>query len=699
MLLYFISCSALNYQKFMSLKAPIAKKIAHVHDKHGHQRIDNYHWMTQRDAPEVMDYLKSENAYYEKVTEHTNEMKEQLFEEIKGRIKEDDESVPYLLNGYWYISKMKTGESYPYYYRRKDGEEKEELLFNVNEMAIGHDYYKLTSINISPNNKMLAYGIDTKGRREYTIFIKNLETGETLDQNLELTTGGSVWANDNETLFFTRKDPQTLRANKIFKYKIGAPATENELVFEEKDEIFNCFVYKTLSERFIMIKSSATLSDEVRFIDADFPDSTFKIVQERQDVMEYSVSHYQDSFYIMTNKDGATNFKVMKTAIETPEMENWQDFIAHDKEVLLEDFDLFEDYFVISDRFNGLNRIRIKAWDNTVDYFLPFENETYTAFTSANFQFQTKKLRYNYNSMTLPPSVIEFDMETREEVILKTQPIEDPNFNADDYQSERIWATAKDGVKVPISLVYKKDLIKEEGNPLLQYSYGSYGHTIDPYFSISRLSLLDRGFIFAIAHVRGGEYLGREWYEDGKMFSKRNTFTDFIACSEYLIQEKYTSASQLYASGGSAGGLLMGAIINMAPHLYNGILSAVPFVDVVTTMLDDSIPLTTGEYDEWGNPNNKDSYDYMLSYSPYDQVKEQDYPNMLVTTGYHDSQVQYWEPAKWVAKLREKKKDNNLLLFKTDLASGHSGASGRYDALKEVAIDFAFLLDLENRKG
>ena len=683
----------------MSLKAPIAKKIAHIHDKHGHQRIDNYHWMTERDAPEVLDYLKKENDYYEKVTEHTNDLKEQLFEEIKGRIKEDDESVPYLLNGYWYISKMKTGESYPYYYRRKDGEEKEELLFNVNDMANGHDYYKLTSINISPNNKMLAYGVDVKGRREYTIFIKNLETGETLDQELELTTGGSVWANDNETLFFTRKDPQTLRANKIFKYKVGDQAIENQLVFEEQDEIFNCFVYKTLSERFIMIKSSATLSDEVRFIDANFPDSTFKVIQERQDAMEYSVSHYQDSFYIMTNKDGATNFKVMKTAIETPEMENWQDFIAHDHDVLLEDFDLFEDYFVISDRFNGLNRIRIKAWDNTVDYFLPFDNETYTAFTSANFQFQTKKLRYNYNSMTMPPSVIEFDMETREEVILKTQPIEDPNFNAADYQSERIWATAKDGVKVPISLVYKKELIKEEGNPLLQYSYGSYGHTIDPYFSISRLSLLDRGFIFAIAHVRGGEYLGREWYENGKMFSKRNTFSDFIACSEHLIKENYTTASQLYASGGSAGGLLMGAIINMAPQLYNGILSAVPFVDVVTTMLDENIPLTTGEYDEWGNPNNKDSYDYMLSYSPYDQVKEQEYPNMLVTTGYHDSQVQYWEPAKWVAKLRELKKDNNLLLFKTDLASGHSGASGRYDALKEVAIDFAFLLDLQNKKG
>ncbi|PPK95702.1 oligopeptidase B [Nonlabens xylanidelens] len=685
-----------NFKIYMAHKAPIAKKISHVHDIHGHQRIDNYHWMTERDAPEVIDYLKKENDYYDASTAHTNQLKDDLFNEIKGRIKEDDESVPYLLNGYWYISKMETGESYPYYYRRKDGSEEQELLFNVNEMAVGNEYYKLTSMNISPDNKLVAYGVDTKGRREYTIYIKNLETGEIFENYLELTTGGSVWANDNKTLFFTRKDQQTLRANKIYKYQIGTPAASNQLIFEEKDEIFNCFVYKTMSERFIMIKSSATLSDEVRFIDADQPDSEFKLVQERLPEMEYSVSHYKDSFYIMTNKDEATNFKIMKTAIETPQMENWVDFIAHDPEVLLEDFDLFENYFVISDRFNGLNRIRIKAWDNTVDYFLPFNNETYTAFTSANFQFKTNKLRYNYNSMTTPPSVIEFDMETREEIVLKTQPIEDPNFNPDNYVSERVWATAVDGVKVPISLVYRKDKKNPDGNPLLQYGYGSYGSTIDPYFSISRLSLLDRGFVFAIAHIRGGEYLGREWYETGKMFEKRNTFTDFIACSKFLIEEKYTTSQHLYASGGSAGGLLMGAIINMAPGLYNGILSAVPFVDVVTTMLDDSIPLTTGEYDEWGNPNNKDSYEYMLSYSPYDQVIAQSYPNMLVTTGYHDSQVQYWEPAKWVAKLRELKKDDHLLLFKTDLSSGHSGASGRYDALKEVAIDFAFLLDLEN---
>ncbi|WP_298955225.1 S9 family peptidase [uncultured Nonlabens sp.] len=680
----------------MAHKAPIAKKISHVHDIHGHQRIDNYHWMTERDAPEVIDYLKKENDYYDASTAHTNQLKDNLFNEIKGRIKEDDESVPYLLNGYWYMSKMETGESYPYYYRRKDGSEEQELLFNVNEMAVGNEYYKLTSMNISPDNKLVAYGVDTKGRREYTIYIKNLETGEVFEDYLELTTGGSVWANDNKTLFFTRKDQKTLRADKIYKYQIGTPAASNRLVFEEKDEIFNCFVYKTMSERFIMIKSSATLSDEVRFIDADQPDSDFKLIQERLPEMEYSVSHYKDSFYIMTNKDEATNFKIMKTDIVTPQMENWVDFIAHDPEVLLEDFDLFENYFVISDRFNGLNRIRIKAWDNTVDYFLPFNNETYTAFTSANFQFKTNKLRYNYNSMTTPPSVMEFDMETREEIVLKTQPIEDPNFNPDNYVSERVWATAVDGVKVPISLVYRKDKKNPDGNPLLQYGYGSYGSTIDPYFSISRLSLLDRGFVFAIAHIRGGEYLGREWYETGKMFEKRNTFTDFIACSKFLIEEKYTTSQHLYASGGSAGGLLMGAIINMAPGLYNGILSAVPFVDVVTTMLDDSIPLTTGEYDEWGNPNNKDCYEYMLSYSPYDQVIAQSYPHMLVTTGYHDSQVQYWEPAKWVAKLRELKSDDNLLLFKTDLASGHSGASGRYDALKEITIDFAFLLDLEN---
>ncbi|MGB3591518.1 MAG: S9 family peptidase [Nonlabens sp.] len=676
-------------------KPPVAKKIPFIHDKHGHQRVDHYQWMAERDAPEVLSYLKSENDFYEASTAHTADLKESLFNEIKGRIKEDDESVPYLLNGYWYFTKMKKGDSYPYFYRRKDGTSSDELLFNVNELAAGHEFYKITSLNISPDNRYIAYGVDVVGRREYDIYIKDLQTGNLLQDRLEQTTGGSVWANDNRTLFYTRKDPVTLRADKIFSHTRGADSRSSKLIYKEIEEEFNCYVYKTLSERFIMIKSSSTLSDEVRFIDADRPESEFKIIQQRQQNLEYSVSHYEDKFYIMTNAYGATNFKVVITAITTPEIENWEDLVAHDPDILLEDIDIFKNYLVISDRFNGLNRIRIKSWDGTVDYFMPFDNETYTAYTSANFQYDTTKLRYTYNSLTLPPSVVEFDMETREQKILKSQTVQDDDFDPDNYTSERVWATAGDGEKIPISLVYRTDLKKDTGNPLLQYGYGSYGATIDPYFSISRLSLLNRGFVFAIAHIRGGEYLGRPWYESGKMFKKRNTFTDFIACSKFLIDNGYTTRASLYASGGSAGGLLVGAVMNIAPQLYRGVIAAVPFVDVVTTMLDDSIPLTTGEYDEWGNPNHKESYDYMLSYSPYDQVKLQDYPNLLVTTGYHDSQVQYWEPAKWVARLREFNNADTTILFKTDLSSGHSGASGRYDALKEVAIDFAFLLDLE----
>lgn len=680
----------------MEFKAPKAKKIPHVHEIHGHQRLDNYHWMKERDAPEVTSYLNEENDYYEKVTAHTADLKQSLFEEIKGRLKEDDESVPYLYNGYWYFTKMEKGESYPFYYRRKDGSEKVELLFNVNEMAKGHEFFKLSGVNVSPNNNLVAYGIDAVGRREYALFVKDLHTGEIHANSILGTTGSSVWANDNNTLFFVRKDPQTLRANKIFKYSLDQTGEKAQVVFEETEDTFNCFVYKTMSAKYIMIKSSSTLSDEIRYINADQPDSSFKLIQERQEEMEYSVSHYGEHFYIMTNKDEAFNFKVMRTAIETPQMENWVDMIPHDPKALLEDLDIFKDFMVVTDRFNGLNRIRIKSWDGTIDYFLPFSSETYTAYTSSNYQFDTEVFRYGYNSLTMPPSVIEFNMRTREETILKTQPIEDPNFDPENYASERVWATAKDGVKIPISLVYRKDLKRADGNPLLQYGYGSYGHTIDPYFSISRLSLLDRGFVFAISHIRGGEYLGREWYEQGKMFQKMNTFTDFIACSEYLLEHAFAKAGHLYASGGSAGGLLMGAIMNLAPQLYNGILSAVPFVDVVSTMLDDTIPLTTGEYDEWGNPNHKDSYEYMLSYSPYDQVRDQIYPNILVTTGYHDSQVQYWEPAKWVARLRDHHQGNQIILFKTDMTSGHSGASGRYDALKEVALEFAFLLDIEN---
>jgi len=678
------------------LQQPQAKQINHVHDKHGHKRVDPYHWMVARDTPEVISYLEEENAYYDSCTAHTNVLKDALFEEIKGRIKEDDESVPTLINGYWYYTKMKKGDSYPYYYRREDKDAaSEKLLFNVNDMATGHDFYKLSGMNVSLDNKLVAYGVDTTGRRQYTIYVKNLETNEVFNQTIALTTGGSVWANDNKTLFFTRKDEKTLRANKIFKYTLGQDPAQSELVFEEHDEIFNCHVYKTMSDQFIMIQSSSTLNDELRFVNANKVDAPFTMLQERTQELEYNVSHYKDHFYILTNKDGATNFKVMRTLVITPQAANWEDVIPHNPASLIEGLDIFEKYMVITDRFNGLNRIRIKSWDDTVDYFLPFDNETYTAHTGGNYQFDTVQLRYQYQSLTMPASVIEFNMDDRSSKVLKTQEVTDPHFNPANYTSERLWATTSDGVKIPLSVVYRKDRKCGDGNPLLQYGYGSYGHTVDPYFSVARLSLLDRGFIFVIAHIRGGEYLGRTWYETGKMFEKRNSFTDFITVSKFLIAQRYTTANQLYAAGGSAGGLLMGAVMNMAPQLYRGIMAAVPFVDVVTTMLDNTIPLTTGEYDEWGDPNHKESYDYMLSYSPYDQVTAQSYPNVLVTTGYHDSQVQYWEPAKWVARLRALKTDSNMLLFKTDMKSGHSGASGRYDSLKEVATEYAFLLDLE----
>lgn len=677
------------------MKSPVAKQIPHVHTAHNHERIDPYHWMTERDAPEVIDYLEQENAYYESMTQHTNGFKDALFEEIKSRIKEDDQSVPYQLNGYWYYTRMEQGKNYPIYCRKKESlTANEEILFDVNEMAHGFDYYKIGGMSVSPDNTMVVYGVDTIGRRDYTLYVKNLRTNNNINFEVANTTGRAVWSLDNNTLFFVRKDVQTLRAHQILKVKIDQTIREPELVYEEKDEKYNCSVGRTKSRDYIMIKSSSTLTDELRYIPANAPDSKFMVFQERTEGLEYGVMHYQDHFYILTNKDNATNFKIMKTPVGATQKENWVDVIPHDPDSLIEDFDVYEQFLVVADRFNGLNRIRIKRWDGTQDYFLPFDNETYTAYLGANYDFTSTKLRYGYNSLTTPASVLEYDLLTKQTEVLKVQEVQDNQFNANDYESERVWATASDGTRIPISLVYKKSLRKESGNPLLQYGYGSYGVTIDPYFSISRLSLLDRGFIYAIAHVRGGEYLGRDWYEKGKMFEKRNTFTDFIACSEYLIAQKYTTPDQLFASGGSAGGLLMGAIMNMAPHLYKGILSAVPFVDVVTTMLDDSIPLTTGEYDEWGNPNHKESYEYMLSYSPYDQVKPQDYPNLLVTTGYHDSQVQYWEPAKWVARLRELKTDQNVLLFKTDMKSGHSGASGRYDSLKEVALEYAFILDL-----
>ncbi|MDO6517997.1 S9 family peptidase [Zobellia uliginosa] len=679
-------------------KAPIAKKIPFTLEKHGDVRVDNYYWLSDKENPEVIAHLEAEKQYYDSLTAHTKPFQELLFNEMKSRIKEDDASVPYKQNGYWYITRYETGKEYPIYSRKKGSlDAPEEIMFDGNEMAKGHEYFSIGGIAISPNNQLAAFGVDTVSRRQYTIRIKNLETGEIYADTIENTTGGSVWADDNKTLFYTKKDEVTLRSDKIMKHKFGTSAEEDVLVFHEKDDTFGTYVYKSKSKKYIYIGSYSTLTSEYQYLRSDDPDGELQMFSPRDRGVEYSVSHYGSHFYILTNKDGATNFKLMKTDENATTSDRWEEFIPHREDVLLEDVDMFKDYYVISERSNGLNQIKINRWDGSDSYYLPFDSETYTAGVGRNPDFDTEILRYSYNSMTTPSSVIDFNMRTKEKEVKKEQEVLGGTFDKNNYREKRIWATARDGVKIPMSIVYHKDTELNQETPVLQYAYGSYGHTIDPYFSTVRLSLLDRGFVYAVAHIRGGEYLGRPWYENGKLLKKKNTFTDFIDCSKYLLEQEYTSPKHLYAMGGSAGGLLMGAVINMAPGLYNGVIAAVPFVDVVTTMLDDSIPLTTGEYDEWGNPNDKTYYDYMKSYSPYDQVVAQEYPNLLVTTGLHDSQVQYFEPAKWVAKLREMKTDKNLLMMDINMDTGHGGASGRFESLREVAKEYAFLLDLEGK--
>lgn len=682
------------------ISAPKAKIIPKTLKKHKETRIDNYFWLNNREDSEVIDYLNKENAYYESMTSHTQNLKDSLFEEMKGRIKEDDSSVPYFYNGYFYITRFETGQDYPIFARKKGSlSAEEEILFNCNEMAKGHAYFKLGGLSISPDNKFASFGVDIVGRRIYTIQVKNLETGEILADKIENVTGASVWANDNNTVFYVRQDEVTLRADKVFRHKLNTSSENDVLVYDETDDTFNVSISKEKSRKYIVIGSGSTLTTEYRILNSNNPDGEFAVFQPRVRGLEYSISHYEDSFYILTNKDKATNFKLMKTPEDKTGKKNWVDLIPHREDVLLEDIEIFKNYLVVEERSNGLNHIRIMPWNDEPDYYLPFGSETYNAYTTTNVDFDTDILRYSYQSLATPSSVIDFNMKIKTKEILKEQEVLGGKFDKNNYVEERVWATARDGVKVPISMVYKKGLEKNGKNPLLLYAYGSYGITMDTYFSSTRLSLLDRGFVYAIAHIRGGEDLGRQWYEDGKLLKKKNTFTDFIDCSKFVIDQKYTSPEHLYAEGGSAGGLLMGVIVNEAPELYNGVIAQVPFVDVITTMLDDSIPLTTGEYDEWGNPNNKKYYDYMLSYSPYDNVKAQEYPNMYVSTGLHDSQVQYWEPAKWVAKLRDLKTNNKLLFLDTNMDAGHGGASGRFEALKDLAKEFSFLLDLEKIKS
>ena len=680
------------------MNAPKAKKIDKTLEIHGHKRTDSYFWLNERENPDVIKYLEEENAYADFVMKDTEELQEQLFQEMKARYKEDDESLPYFFNEYWYVIKYQIGKEYPLFYRHYLSLENPiELMLDVNEMAEGKDFYDVGSFSVSVNNQLAAFSEDTLGRRIYTILVKNLETGEFYEDKIENTTGKSVWANDNEHFFYIRKD-ETLRAYQIFRHKIGTKQEEDVLVFHEEDETFDVNVFKTKSLEYIFIASSSTISDEHWFIPSNDVNAEWKVIQKREDYLEYAVEHYENDFYIITNEGDATNFKIVKTPVEKPSKENWVDVIPHKKETLLEGFEIFKDYFVLEERTEGLLQLKIINNGDQTSYYLPFNEPTYSAYVGINLDFDTEVLRYGYTSLTQPSSTLEYNMRTRETKLLKQQEVLGGTFDTNNYISERIWAPSRDGkVKVPISLVYHKDTKKSAETPLLLYGYGSYGHTIDASFSNVRLSILDRGYIFAIAHIRGGEYLGREWYEDGKMLRKKNTFFDFIDAAKYLVAENYTSSQHLYAMGGSAGGLLVGAVMNYEPTLFNGIIAQVPFVDVVTTMLDESIPLTTGEFDEWGNPKKKKYYNYMLSYSPYDNIEEKDYPNILITTGFHDSQVQYWEPAKWTAKLRELKTDDNTLVFKTDMKSGHGGASGRFESLKEDALEYAFLLMIDKR--
>jgi oligopeptidase B len=678
------------------MSAPQAPKKPQLLEIHGHQRQDWYYWMNNRENPEVIDYLNAENNYLKEVMKPTESLQKQLFEEMKGRIKEQDESVPYFKSGYFWYSRFEKGSEYPVFCRKFGSlEAQEEVILDVNILAEGKSYYQVGQATCSTNQQILAFAADEVGRRIYTIHFKNLTTQEILKDQIPEVTGNFVWAADQKSIFYSKQDPETLRSYQVFKHIIGTPSTQDLLIYEEMDEEFSCVVHKTKSEKYILIHSESTISSEVRFIPADQPTAPFQILQARIPHLEYAADHYGDHFYIRTN-DQAQNFKLVKAPLTNPSKENWIDVVPHRPEVLLEDFDLFSKYLVTQERSKGLTQIRIQPWEG-VGHSLAFEDETYTAYVGTNPEFDTDVLRFGYNSLVSPSSVYDYHMVTRHKTLLKQQEVVggyDPNA----YHSERIWAKAADGVLVPISLVYQKSTFSKTGkNPVLLYAYGSYGYSMDPYFSSNRLSLLQRGFVFAIAHIRGGEDLGRAWYEDGKLLKKKNSFTDFIACAEHLVEQNYTSPAHLFVMGGSAGGLLMGAVINMRPDLFKGVIANVPFVDVVTTMLDESIPLTTGEFQEWGNPKEKEFYEYMLSYSPYDNVTAKAYPHLLVTSGLHDSQVQYWEPTKWVAKLRDLKTDQNLLLLFTNMEAGHGGASGRFNPLKEIALEYSFLLMLEEK--
>ena len=687
-----------------SVKAPVADKIPYeIFNK----RIDNYFWLRLSDdqkndstpdeqTQKVLKYLNDENEYAKAVLKKNEVLQKKVFDEIVGRIKKDDSSVPYFKNGYYYYNKFTEGNEYPVYYRKKGTlDAPEEIILDVNKIAAGKDYCSVSGLSVSRDNKILTYGVDFISRRLYTLNFLNLETGVLLPDKIENTTGQTIWAADNKTVFYVSKDTETLRADKVFRYKLGSSG--KTMVYNESDETYSVYLSETRSQKYILFNSSQTLATEVRFIDASRPEGELKIFEPRSTNHEYNIDHIGASFYIRTNADSASNFKLMKTADGKTARSNWIDVIPHRNDVLFENFELFNDYLVAEERIRGLNNLRIIRNNEKSEHYIDFGEETYMAGISINPEPGTDVLRYSYSSLTTPNSVIDYNMATREKKIMKEEEVLG-GFDKNNYESKRLLAKAGDGTMVPVSIVYRKGFVQNGKAPLLLYAYGSYGSSTDAGFRSAILSLLDRGFVFGLAHVRGGSEMGRSWYEDGKLLKKKNTFTDFNDCAQFLVDEKYTGSDKLFAMGGSAGGLLMGAIVNMKPELYKGIIAAVPFVDVVSTMLDETIPLTTFEWDEWGDPRKKEYYDYMLSYSPYDQVKPANYPNLLVTTGYWDSQVQYWEPAKWVAKLRDMKTGNNILVMDVNMSAGHGGASGRFERYRITALEYAFIIDLAGIK-
>ena len=691
-----------------SVTPPIAEKQPYEMIKHNDVRVDDYYWMRLTDdqkkaenydekTQKVVDYIDNENIYTQESLKHTNKFQDKLFDEIVGRIKKDDESVPYFSNGYFYYTKYEPGKEYAINCRKKGTlDSDEEIILDQNILADGKDYFAVGGWSVSPNNEWLAYSTDYVSRRIYTVHFKNLLTGETIQNAISNSSGSVAWANDNRTVFYTSKNDVTLLSEKIWRHKLGSDSKSDKMVYHEKDDTFYNGVYRSKSGDYIIIYNQSTLVSDFHILNANNPDGDFMNFSPREKEHEYSIDHYQDKFYIISNWD-AKNNRLMETSEAKTSKKNWKEVIPHRNDVHLLDMEIFKDHLVINERKDGLRGLRIIHQKTGKDEYLDFGESTYTSRISTNREFNTNVLRYSYSSMLTPSSTYDYNMDSGQLTLMKQQAVVG-GYDQSNYESERLYAIARDGEKVPISIVYKKDLKKVESQNLLLYAYGSYGSTIDPYFSSVRLSLLDRGFVYAIAHVRGGQIYGRKSYDDGKMLNKKNTFYDFIDAGKYLINEGYTDKDQLFIEGGSAGGLLIGAVVNMEPDLWKGAICAVPFVDVVTTMLDATIPLTSGEWDEWGNPEEKEYYDYMLSYSPYDQIENKAYPNMLVTSGFFDSQVQYWEPLKYVAKLRDNWAGDNRLYLHMNMDAGHGGKSGRFRRYREVALEYAFVLDLAGIK-